>query len=85
MAESVQGPWPCTQMVGVPHYQGHSLGQQEKPFGTLGITSDMDYNTDYREWKETQDLKLLCPLHPTRNKSVRVNRDGATGLVLLHA
>lgn len=48
-------------MVGVPHYQGHSLGQQEKPFGTLGITSDMDYNTDYREWKEMQGLEIIMP------------------------
>lgn len=48
-------------MVGVPHYQDHSLGQQEKPFGNLGITSDMDYNTDYREWKEMQGLEIIVP------------------------
>lgn len=70
VAKCVKGPWPCTQMVGVPHYQGHSLGQQEKPFGTLRITSDMDYNTDYREWKEMQGLEIIAPLGLTRNKGL---------------
>lgn len=46
------------QMAGAPHYQGHSIGQQEKSCGTLGITSNTDYDRDYRANGGRLDLEM---------------------------